>query len=62
MNNVMKTTLIRALTGNEKIYINARNSPMPMTYDDKHLFTTFISNAFVEFTALAMSLITVGII
>jgi len=35
---------------------------MPLTYNNKHLFTSFIANAFVGFTALAMTLITVGII
>jgi len=62
MQNMMRTSMLRAMTGNDSITITALNSPLPFPWSVHHTFNSVISAAFVEFTSFAMVLITVGII
>jgi len=62
MQNALRTALVRALTGNNNITINASNSPLPYTIFEKDKISGNITSVFCAFIAIALTMISIGII
>jgi len=63
MQNALRTALVRTLTGNNSIVINAYNSPMPMPLSNSNSnINNNITSGVCSFIAMALTFIFIGII